>query len=58
MKYIDKCPNCDHEITVEEDPTLPYGYVLLNAKGDAIGHCPKCHKELKIVDGEMTAVKK
>lgn len=53
MEYTDKCPNCGQEVMVEEDPTLPYGYVIKNKKGDAIKRCPGCYKELVIVDGEM-----
>lgn len=57
MEYIENCPNCDQEVIVEEDPTLPYGYRIKNKKGDDIMFCPSCRKRLLIVDGVMTVVK-
>lgn len=58
MEYTEHCPNCGQQVTVEEDPTLPYGYVIKNNKGDVIMSCPKCRKRLQVVDGVMTVVKK
>jgi len=54
MEYIDYCPNCNQQLTIEEHTN---NYVF-KYNGRPTRHCPnpKCGMLLEVVNGEVSVI--